>query len=165
VKMMVATSRSRVLGREWRPIRGARRLSLALLGTALGVAFSAPTVFGGEPGQLDPSFGRDGLRIIDFGRNESAEAVFRRDDRLVLIGRQQVEQLEPYNVAVTRLGSDGRIDRSFGDEGRILVRPTEKRYNLPFDWASAPDGGLLVLGLERQRWPLSPAPEEGRIAR
>ncbi len=119
------------------------RVSLLILATS---ALTSLPAYAHGPGQLDTSFGRDGVRIIDFGRSERAEAVFRRDDRLVLIGRQQVEQLEPYNVALTRLKSDGRIDRSFGDEGKVLVRPTEKRYNLPTDWARSPDGGLIVLG-------------------
>lgn len=122
------------------------RLSLFASAAALAAALTSFPAYAHEPGQLDPSFGRDGVRIIDFGRSEGAGAVYSRDGQLVLIGRQQVEQLGPYNVAVTRLRSDGRVDRSFGEDGKVLVRPTEKRYNPPFDWASAPDGGLIVFG-------------------
>lgn len=64
----------------------------------------------------------------------------------MLIGRQQVESLGPYNVALTRLGSDGRIDRSFGERGKVLVDPTERRYDPSHDWVSAPGDGLVVLG-------------------
>ncbi len=141
------------------------RLRWSLLAAAIAAALTSFPAYAHEPGQLDPGFGRDGVRIIDLGRSESAEAVFPRDGQILLVGQQQLEPGGPYNVALTRLTSDGRIDRSFGDEGRVLIRPTERRYNPSTGWASAPDDGVVVFGYSGDRHYLLAVRANGAVDR
>ncbi|MBA2488734.1 MAG: hypothetical protein H0V36_05335 [Chloroflexi bacterium] len=103
---------------------------------------------GGEPGELDRSLAGDGPRYVDLGRLEYAQAVFPQEDgRSVLAGQRSREFARaPYLVVVSRLERDGSIDRSFGDDGRVIVDPTARAYDPSFAWAAIPDGDSVVLG-------------------
>lgn len=127
-----------------------RLLATAALGA--GTVLSGPTAaLGVEPGSLDPSFGRDGVRYVDFGRREYAD-ILSVDDvgRLQLAGVRtgDPDGLGPYRIALTRLDASGSVDRSFGDRGRVLFNPTEGGYDPASVWARAPDDRLVVVGAD-----------------
>jgi uncharacterized delta-60 repeat protein len=69
-------------------------------------------------GSLDPGFGKDGVRF--YGAPASGEALaVQRDGRLVTAGSgwNGVDS----DFAVVRFEPDGRLDRSFGTDGRLLT--------------------------------------------
>lgn len=119
------------------------------------VAVVAATMVGpvpalaGKPGELDPSFRGDGIRFIDFWAGEDTQAVLRVGRGKILVTGYRNEPLDSparYNLALARLEAEGRLDDSFGVNGRILKDITPRRYDPPLRWAPAPDGGVVVLG-------------------
>jgi uncharacterized delta-60 repeat protein len=67
-------------------------------------------------GHLDTSFGDGG--VIGETGFDGLGAVAPYGDGLLLSGRQRSGQQEPWSEALTRLNSDGSVDRSFGHDGR-----------------------------------------------
>lgn len=67
-------------------------------------------------GHLDTSFGDGG--VIGETGFDGLGAVAPYGDGLLLSGRQRSGQQEPWSEALTRLKSDGSVDRSFGHDGR-----------------------------------------------
>jgi uncharacterized delta-60 repeat protein len=125
---------------------------------ASGLAFmlhAAPS--SAAPGDLDPSFSRDGKRGIDFGTS------FLRDGGAVL----DVEQLADESVVVVatsqediliaRLRRNGSLDTSYSDDGRQVVDPPGVQ-----SWSGAsiqPDGSVAVVGTQ------GPLPGDFAVAR
>jgi uncharacterized delta-60 repeat protein len=76
-------------------------------------------------GTLDASFDGDGMALVDFDAEASAQAVaLQRDGKVVLAGR--VDQASGpgccvADFAVARLTSTGVLDRSFGGDGRVVT--------------------------------------------
>lgn len=122
-----------------------RSFVAGLLGASL-LALAATPGTAAEPGQLDRSFSRDGVRYLDFGRYDSATAIFgTASGRLVLAGDTNRFPAGLHRLAITRLEPDGRLDRSFGKDGRVLLNPTS-RDDPAIAWARDPDGRIVVLG-------------------
>jgi uncharacterized delta-60 repeat protein len=74
-------------------------------------------------GSLDPSFGVAGLVTTDFaGREDVASAlVVLSDGTLVAAGAATPTGTLRLNFALARYRRDGRLDRRFGDEGRVIT--------------------------------------------
>jgi uncharacterized delta-60 repeat protein len=76
-------------------------------------------------GNLDASFGGDGMALVEFGGEASARAVaLQRDGKVVLAGRAD----RPFGAgccvsdfALARLTSAGVPDTSFGGDGRVVT--------------------------------------------
>jgi uncharacterized delta-60 repeat protein len=72
------------------------------------------------PGDLDPTFGNNGLVRIEVPRASAAAAtVFAQPDGKLLIGR--TGNLTADDFSVIRLNSDGTMDSSFGVGGRTAI--------------------------------------------
>jgi uncharacterized delta-60 repeat protein len=95
----------------------------------LGAVMAAALLVGGgiasgsalAPGDLDPSFGRDGWETTGFGSGSAqAHAIaVQGDGKLVVAGFQQSG--DRYDFAIVRYTSSGRLDRTFGGDGKVLT--------------------------------------------
>jgi uncharacterized delta-60 repeat protein len=91
------------------------------------------------------------LRWVDIsGRQDGAHAVFRDSrGRLTLVGRTDAPlPKRDSRFAAMRLLPDGRVDRSYGSNGRVVIDPTSQEDYLEAV-ARAPDGSVVMLG---SRW-------------
>ena len=71
-------------------------------------------------GTLDPSFGRGGEVVTDFGAYAGAAAVaIQADGKIVVAGGGRTAGRTGF--ALVRYDADGRLDRSFGNRGRVLT--------------------------------------------
>lgn len=98
----------------------------------------------GGPGSLDRSFAGNGKKLVRvFGPNAKAHAsVLQGDGKIVIAGVSR-------QMALLRLRPGGRVDRGFGDSGRVKV---EYRDNLAKAYAVAVQGnGKILVGGEATR--------------
>jgi uncharacterized delta-60 repeat protein len=74
-------------------------------------------------GRLDPSFGRGGKVITDFGGHSSAapRAVAIQPDRKVVVAGSDFRGSRT-DIALARYKPDGSLDRSFGQGGRAVTK-------------------------------------------
>jgi uncharacterized delta-60 repeat protein len=89
-------------------------------------------------GALDPTFGRDGVVVTDFGAQERALTLLLRPD-----GRLVVAGWRADGLVLSRYLRDGRLDPGFGTGGRVFTR------TLGLDWRNATlgrDGTIVVAG-------------------
>lgn len=109
---------------------------------ALVSALLLPASAGAAPGDLDPSFGNDGVVRTSFSGYAFAEAVtVQEDGRIVVAGNNY--GYEDSEAIVTRYLPDGTLDPSFGDGGTAaLDLPEGSRIG---DVAES-HGSLLVAG-------------------
>lgn len=93
-------------------------------------------------GTLDGSFGIDGRVTTDFGGiSDGARAVtLQPDGRIVAVGSSDG------GFAVARYERDGRLDPSFGDDGRVVTGFGPKGGGYGSAVAVQPDGRIAVAG-------------------
>src|SRR4051794_8357411 len=74
-------------------------------------------------GDLDRSFGEDGIARVDFANPEtySSSIAIARGGRLIVAGRTCTYPPYDCNLALARLDRNGHLDRSFGDRGEVIV--------------------------------------------
>jgi serralysin len=104
-----------------------RGLWIYLLLAAVGVGLVAPTASrGADPGDLDRSFGDRGSRTLDFGAWDLGDAVAIQDDGKIVVAGSRVvpggETGDEVDIALARFRPNGRLDRSFGRDGRVRAR-------------------------------------------
>ena len=113
----------------------------ALLAIACWVT-GAPAL--AAPGDLDPTFGNNGLVLLDVARVSAAAATaFAQPDGKLLIGR--TGNLVADDFSVIRLNSDGTMDSSFGFVGRTTIdypRATAQTFAV----IAQADGNIAVAG-------------------
>ena len=91
-------------------------------------------------GQLDDAFGNNGLFTIDIGLLSTLQRVeLLQDDNILCLG--QVGD----DVAVFKFLSDGSLDISFGDGGKVIL-DTGSDYYTGTDLVVAEDTGFFVCG-------------------
>jgi Domain of unknown function (DUF5122) beta-propeller len=97
-----------------------RRWLVLFLALVLPGLLAAPAA--AAPGDLDPSFSGDGIRLVPFGHGiASGEAVaLQADGRIVVAGYVNVDYGYA-DVAVSRYWPDGQSDMSFGSGGRVIL--------------------------------------------
>jgi uncharacterized delta-60 repeat protein len=119
----------------------------------LWILAAAIALVGGGParaadGDLDPTFGKGGQKMTDFGRGaDLAHAVaMQADGKIVVVGTTyQDNDYSNEDFAIARYNAKGRLDDSFGVKGRVTT-------NFPGLAAVAsavvvqPDGKILVAG-------------------
>ena len=96
-------------------------------------------------GTLDPDFGDGGTVLTGFGRRfQSANAVaIAPAGRIVVAG--STSNGITSRSAVARYLTDGRLDRSFGDDGRVTTDVSSSGEQLT-DVAVQPDGRIVAAG-------------------
>ena len=125
-----------------------RAVTVAAL--AFGVVLtSALPVAAHEPGDLDRSFGGDGITTVNFGDRDSAFSLFATSSGRVTLGGVSGETL-PRKIAATRLDQHGHLDRSFGTNGRLLIEAGDDHPYVSA-WTSDPEARYLVLGERESR--------------
>jgi uncharacterized delta-60 repeat protein len=115
---------------------------------ALSLCFGAVTVALGAPGELDPTFGTNGLVQIDVEQTgDAAAAVFAEADGTVLIGRTNPTSNRD-DLSVLRLNADGTPDASFAIGGRTVF-DVVGFHSEAFSVLSQSDGKVLAGGVIR----------------
>jgi len=121
--------------------------SVVAAGYARGAKDSDVTVVRVTPGgELDPTFGQGGVRVIDIaGGDESGLSVLvQADARIVISGYTLPQGNTNTQPILVRLGSDGENDASFGDLGISAVNlGGHSELNA---WLVEPDGKLVAAG-------------------
>jgi uncharacterized delta-60 repeat protein len=98
-------------------------------------------------GELDPSFGEDGIVSTNFGPHAVAEIddlALQPDGKIVVAGHLETGEVYNFDFALARYNPDGSLDASFGDGGAVRTDITS------YDSANAvviqPDGKILAAG-------------------
>lgn len=109
------------------------------VGAVIGIGLLAATAaIAGSAGDLDPSFGNHGLRIVHNPKDPSEAVAVGRKGRIVVAGGETVARLQP----------NGMLDRSFADGGIArLQTPPWASYGLSYtSLAVSREGGVFVAG-------------------
>ncbi|MEP6467669.1 MAG: T9SS type A sorting domain-containing protein, partial [Parafilimonas sp.] len=75
-------------------------------------------------GQLDNSFGNNGKVVINFGYDiqEARSVVIQSDGKIVVAGYGETGMFdENYDVVAARLTTNGKLDSTFGNNGKVLL--------------------------------------------
>lgn len=119
---------------------------LLALSSALAVALAVGVLeAAADPGDLDQSFSGNGKAMTDFGRDESAGGgVVQPDGRIVAVGGYDSDSTGD-DIALARYREDGRLDPSFGGDGRRTLQVPDTALRAS-DVALQDDGKIVVAG-------------------
>lgn len=103
-----------------------------------------------QDGTLDNSFGNDGLVKLALGTFDDKihDMIVQPDGKILLAGFSYVES---YNFAIIRLNSNGSLDETFGNNGKVVL-PVGSNNSDPFNGDKAyglsltPDGKIVIVG-------------------
>lgn len=104
---------------------------------------------------LDPTFGTQGIVTLpsppDPNPQSPSGMVLQPDGKIVVIGAVPAgSQANSQLVAIARYGSDGSLDATFGNSGRVVLAPIAgSTYVYGTSLALQPDGRILVAGYDR----------------
>lgn len=135
--------------RSWHRVGGTRRKINSLTAVILTVLVLPTGAIAHEPGDLDRSFSGDGVRYIDFGRSERAQAVFQIEGGGLIAVGQRVRDYPlrpPVDIVLARLHRDGRLDRTFGGDGKSDADANPRGFDQNAAWAAEIDGSTVALG-------------------
>jgi len=120
------------------------RLRVFLSGAlAAGLALvCAASVASGAPGDLDPGFNGTGKRVIDFGGDDTANAVAIQPDGKILIAGSG----PTHGFTIIRLNHDGSLDLGFGGSGTGMKSFDFGGSATANAMALQPDGKIVVAG-------------------
>ncbi len=116
----------------------------AVLGVALA---SMSTAAHAAAGDLDPAFGNGGVQTLPFANSYAyADEVARQaDGKIVVLGTAHSSVGILSDFALVRLLSDGSLDTTFGDEGRVTT-DFDGRYDEGLALALQSDGKIVAAG-------------------
>jgi uncharacterized delta-60 repeat protein len=99
-----------------------------------------------QDGSLDPTFGDGGIVITPVGSDldDAYALAVQPDGKLVAAGTSVTGSYGDF--ALVRYGSDGSLDPSFGDGGRV-VTAVSPLIDIAFGLVVQPDGKLVAAGL------------------
>jgi uncharacterized delta-60 repeat protein len=100
------------------------------------------------PGDLDPSFGTGGLVTTDFSGASGfdiAYAIAMQQDGKIVVAGDTVARTGTHDFAVARYHPDGRLDRSFGGDGKVTTDFRES-FDVARAVAIQKDGKIVVAG-------------------
>ena len=100
-----------------------------------------------NPGAFDPTWGQEGVVLTDFeGMDDTATTqVLMPDGKLVAAGWVNSY---PGDFGVVRYLRDGRLDHSFGDDGRVVTAFSDDPELVDAAWGinARPNGGVHLFG-------------------
>jgi uncharacterized delta-60 repeat protein len=98
-------------------------------------------------GRLDPSFGKGGRVVTDFGSSsDSLLAIARQPDGKIVAAGASTPRRGPTSFALARYDSHGRLDPSFGKHGKVRVH-FGPHGSVAYALALQPDGKIVAAGL------------------
>jgi uncharacterized delta-60 repeat protein len=85
--------------------------------------------FAQQAGDLDPSFGSNGIVLVDFDNLDDASysVIVQPDGKIVLGGTSIDGNLR--NMSLCRLNTDGTFDATFSGDGRLIISPITNPEN------------------------------------
>jgi len=95
------------------------------------------------PGDLDPSFSRDGFLRLDIGGRSAADAVA-IDGASKIVVAATTGSLSQRSLSVARLNANGRLDRGFAHDGIAELEPDLVALGDASDIGLLPDGRVVV---------------------
>jgi uncharacterized delta-60 repeat protein len=119
-----------------------RPVGVALLALFLSLASSSEAL--AAPGDLDPTFSRDGRVLTDFGGplDHAEDVAVAPNGAIVVAGSTGDEDGTDVDIAIARYLSDGALDPSFSGDGRLTI---DFGYNeSAVGLAIQPDGRILI---------------------
>ncbi|SHE48717.1 delta-60 repeat domain-containing protein [Lampropedia hyalina DSM 16112] len=103
-------------------------------------------------GTLDTDFGTNGAQWVGFSSSQKAtghSAVLQPDGKILVAGSVLNAWSDEVDFGVIRLHSDGTLDTSFGDSGRVEVFFDAGGWedDIPYSMIVQSDGKILVVGV------------------
>ena len=117
------------------------RSALVLVGAAVAAGLVGVPARAATPGQLDRFFSGDGKQTAFPGGGTGYAVAIDGNDRIVVAGYTLTGRTD---VALARFLPNGKPDKSFGGDGRVVTDLGGTDY--AFDVAIHPDGGIVVAG-------------------
>lgn len=98
-------------------------------------------------GALDRTFGGDGKVITHFSDafDEVRAMSIQPDNKIVVAGHSTATR-RSFDFALARYHPDGTLDRTFGDNGKVITDFIDDGEDIVFDMARQPDGKIVVVG-------------------
>jgi uncharacterized delta-60 repeat protein len=102
-------------------------------------------------GELDPAFGNGGIATINIFPNSDAISVSEYLQALVvmpdnkIVGAGYIYPGTGTEIALSQLNADGSLDSGFGNQGIVIINPTEKLDEV-YTIIRQQDGKLVVAG-------------------
>jgi uncharacterized delta-60 repeat protein len=103
-------------------------------------AFALPTLLMAGAGNLDATFGTNG--IVTTANTGANAAALQNDGKIVVAGSISTSQ-NPHQPGIMRYNIDGTLDRNFGSGGRVIV-PATVEVGPAFAVAIQGDGKILA---------------------
>ena len=98
-------------------------------------------------GELDPSFGENGVTISDFGKSwDWAHALAIQPDGQVVVAGVS-DRSGSRDFALARYTADGKPDQSFGKEGLVFTPVRPLSSDMVHSLAIQPDGNIVAAGV------------------
>ena len=110
------------------------------------VLFALTAVFA-QP-ELDISFNASGTATVDFGQGNDVafDVLVQPDNKIVAVGTTSTSS-SPRFFALTRFNTNGAMDTTFGDNGRVITDFNANAVNEgAFAAAMQPDGKIIAAG-------------------
>ena len=137
---MLKRSRGARLGTEDVPMKAIARRSVrsvAVFGAVLVVGFGFSTAAKAAPGNLDPSFSKDGKQTTDVGGGRATGVAIQSDGKIVAVGFG----LKAFELV--RYNPNGSLDTSFSKDGK---QATDFGRGYALGVALQPNGKIVVVG-------------------
>lgn len=99
-------------------------------------------------GSGDLTFGNNGKVSTTFGIQDSLSraAVFQTDGKIVVVGQARANNTSGDDFGIIRYNSNGTVDNSFGNSGKVFTSFTDTSSDYANDVAIKSDGKILVSG-------------------
>jgi uncharacterized delta-60 repeat protein len=110
-----------------------------------------------DDGSVDTTFGAGGVVIHDLGGWDSISSIIQQaDGRLVAAGQTDGGASATPDMAFVRFNPDGSLDRSFGENGAVIINFHESNGHDAVRWlVQQADGSLIATGLATPSNPFS----------
>ena len=125
-----------------------------------------------QPGDLDPTFGTNGIVQTEIAHNQAWEADLVRNVVALSNGKTLAvgfSRLDPERrAAYVCYNADGTLDTSFGNNGILLATPSNEYHNYGMDAVELPDGTIYSCGYAfrpetQETWPFLLKIKNGKL--
>jgi uncharacterized delta-60 repeat protein len=95
-------------------------------------------------GSLNPSFGTGGIVLTSFSSRDSVTCAVRQADGKIIVAGSSYNQEYPPQFTLARYNSNGTLDTSFGQGGRVFTPIGDA--SVVWEIALTPQGGIVAAG-------------------